>query len=346
MKVDFRSSARVNWLDVAKGIGILLVIAGHTIQLGWSYPIYAFHLPLFLIVSGMLIDPAKIADTKSFLLHKAKRLLIPWCIYLSVSFAIVLMVPSWSSAVTLRNILIDLYTLNTNFAQNSSLWYLPCLFLVFLYFAVLQTSRCYILTLVIVATATLLLGWLMPYLSLPTGRFPLKADSAMIGVFFLGTGYWGNARIRKWSSRCSWLCVLLIATIAGSLCILNGFANINAYIFGRCALAYYPIAIIGAFSVLSISNLIGNSRLGGILAWFGKNSLIIFCFQSLFIRAYWLVAGEIAGKHFLLYGANPVLHQVGAFLLVSLIISPLLVFASTGCKQCIGRYAAELRNTI
>lgn len=45
---------RMTYLDMAKGIGILFMIVGHTISLGWQKDlIYSFHMPLFFVCSGM-----------------------------------------------------------------------------------------------------------------------------------------------------------------------------------------------------------------------------------------------------------------------------------------------------
>ncbi len=48
------SKTRINWIDCAKGIAILLVIAGHTIeQPVIRGVIFSFHMPLFFILSCM-----------------------------------------------------------------------------------------------------------------------------------------------------------------------------------------------------------------------------------------------------------------------------------------------------
>lgn len=47
-------SQRIEWIDVAKGIAILLMVAGHTtIPKSISNFIWAFHMPLFFIASGL-----------------------------------------------------------------------------------------------------------------------------------------------------------------------------------------------------------------------------------------------------------------------------------------------------
>lgn len=50
---------RIEWVDIAKGIAILLVVLGHTgLAVGSARYldafIYSFHLPLFFVLSGYL----------------------------------------------------------------------------------------------------------------------------------------------------------------------------------------------------------------------------------------------------------------------------------------------------
>lgn len=80
------NSNRIKWVDMAKGIAMLMVIAGHTI----GYPgttldqkiirgmIYSFHIPMFFILSGYT---SRCSDSGEKLLaglkKSAKRLLLP-----------------------------------------------------------------------------------------------------------------------------------------------------------------------------------------------------------------------------------------------------------------------------
>lgn len=72
-------------IDTLKGCLILLVIAGHTFTEGVSgnpvkWAIYSFHMPLFLGLSGYLIDRQKLQhDSISSLVANYKtRLFLPW----------------------------------------------------------------------------------------------------------------------------------------------------------------------------------------------------------------------------------------------------------------------------
>ena len=44
---------RIFWIDALRGIGIFLVVLGHTFWKGHNV-IYAFHMPLFFFISGIL----------------------------------------------------------------------------------------------------------------------------------------------------------------------------------------------------------------------------------------------------------------------------------------------------
>lgn len=71
---------RLKEFDILKGIGILLVVLGHTGISGLPYTyIYAFHMPLFFFVSGCFY---KAYPFKEILKRRSKSLLLPW-----VSFA-------------------------------------------------------------------------------------------------------------------------------------------------------------------------------------------------------------------------------------------------------------------
>lgn len=52
---DGKTKQRISWIDVTKGIAIYLVILGHSlIGLKVNDYIFAFHMPLFFIASGLL----------------------------------------------------------------------------------------------------------------------------------------------------------------------------------------------------------------------------------------------------------------------------------------------------
>lgn len=74
---NFRDK-RIEWLDSAKGIVIILMLYGHfdNIPCMVKSVIYSFHMPFFFILSGYFID--KKTSTKHFIIKKIKQLLYPY----------------------------------------------------------------------------------------------------------------------------------------------------------------------------------------------------------------------------------------------------------------------------
>ena len=64
---------RLNYLDYAKGIGILLVVLGHIYNNSVKLWIYSFHMPLFFIISGYLLEYNKTYDILNFELSNGKN---------------------------------------------------------------------------------------------------------------------------------------------------------------------------------------------------------------------------------------------------------------------------------
>lgn len=69
---------RLDYVDFLKGMGILLVIIGHTINSVLRGVIFSFHMPLFFMTSGMTYSFAVSKDDFYFKTRKAtKKLLMP-----------------------------------------------------------------------------------------------------------------------------------------------------------------------------------------------------------------------------------------------------------------------------
>lgn len=337
---------RIEWIDVAKGIGIILVIAGHTFQLSWSGPIYAFHLPLFFLLSGLFAMPAYELTFSGYVKKIAKRLIIPWMVMLVLSMIVCLLIPTWRAQLTAASIIRDIYSANTNVFQNSSLWFLPCLFFALcLVRAMTVIGNKYGIwmnagVLVVIAVSLLLILPQMKNLAhLPGGRVPFKADSSLLAFVFIASAVRiGRVEMCQAVVRLSrvWI-VLALSFFALYAAYRNGWANMNSLDLGRNKFLYFPIAYLGVFAVCAWAGLISRSRrlviLKDFFAYYGKNSLLIFGFQSLFQRLYLLVANKTFDLDMQLYAANPVIHQIASFALITFVTSPIIVFGWMKIKQ-------------
>lgn len=71
---------RIEWVDAAKGIGILMVMFGHN-WLDWKYCyyFYSFHMPLFFILAGYTFSARRAPF--EFIKQKVKVLIIPYVLF-------------------------------------------------------------------------------------------------------------------------------------------------------------------------------------------------------------------------------------------------------------------------
>lgn len=82
-KTSVNEEKREPWIDVLKGIGVILVVIGHiSLDNGISNWIYTFHMPMFFALSGYLWSrSAKNTGIKEFLLKRIKTILWPFILF-------------------------------------------------------------------------------------------------------------------------------------------------------------------------------------------------------------------------------------------------------------------------
>ena len=71
---------RKEWVDIVKGIGISLVVIGHT-RLSGSFIgdwLNSFHMPLFFIIAGFCFDESRYPNYKSYFFVRYK----PWLFHI------------------------------------------------------------------------------------------------------------------------------------------------------------------------------------------------------------------------------------------------------------------------
>ena len=127
-------------IDTMKGIGILLVVFGHTFH--ESQAIYSFHMPLFFILSGASMS----FSTHDYsLAYRFRKIMVPYYCFSLLSFIYWVLIESHLRPVNdtplFQGILgtLDLHlqqfinifvaeNVINSFAYNIVLWFLPCLF--------------------------------------------------------------------------------------------------------------------------------------------------------------------------------------------------------------------------
>ncbi len=72
--------------DIAKGIGVLLVVIGHVQELPFPFLvwIFSFHIPLYFFLSGLFVKKETSEPFLTALKKNAKGLLVPYCVFSAI----------------------------------------------------------------------------------------------------------------------------------------------------------------------------------------------------------------------------------------------------------------------
>ena len=63
-----KTGQRWDYNDLAKSLGMLAILWGHIRLTGWSNAfVYAWHIPLFFFLSGMVFDKSRYANFRTFI---------------------------------------------------------------------------------------------------------------------------------------------------------------------------------------------------------------------------------------------------------------------------------------
>src|SRR5579859_1896157 len=81
---------RIHWIDICRGIGIILVLYGHLfVSDKNNYLIFAFHMPLFFFISGLVFKPSAL-PLKQITVKYFRQLLVPYYIFAILTYGFTL----------------------------------------------------------------------------------------------------------------------------------------------------------------------------------------------------------------------------------------------------------------
>ena len=285
---------REYWVDVAKGMGILFVMLGHT-PIGSSILkyTYIFNMPGFLFLSGYFFKLTKFKNFEDFFRSKAKAILIPYAglSIISIVFYIFYYHMPWNDFVTIKNMIIVFFTaIRNQIFYNIPLWFLPTLFFIENIFYLIRKLNKKYLELVLI----LILGGygVMKWDTLYNPRFVWTADTGLFFLIFFATGYYLKNRVFNIRITNKYILNLLaiIAILINSLILYSPawFTKIfkNNFVI-TYKLIYFLSLLILAFSgiyvITTIAKLLKRQKL---LEFLGKNSLAFF---GLHVLCFWIL---------------------------------------------------------
>ena len=128
---------RNDTLDNLKGIGILLVVFGHTLSKNILVNIiYYFHMPLFFFLSGMALYYSlnKNSNFKNFFTKKIRSIIIPYIIFSIISITYWILIERKIRGqlnISIMQNFLNIFIARANptlYSYNIAMWFLPCLF--------------------------------------------------------------------------------------------------------------------------------------------------------------------------------------------------------------------------
>ncbi len=276
------SKNRVDYIDVAKGLGICLVIWGHLFTYGSqiSSIIFSFHMPLFFFLSGMVYNPNKNTCFKECLKRKVRSVLVPYIVFLCIGLGITLIIPTWRKELNIDVLKQQLLIGAPEALHVGQVWFLICLFeveLVFYFFHkyVIKNNRfmtvCILLFTIWLAN-NISIVWPHCY----AGRLPLKLDSMIMAFSFYSIGF----LLKDIFNDKDFVKKNIILIIPLLYFVLHSYTNgwVNIAICAYNNLYYYLFfSLLGTFVIIYISQVLKKSKL---LSYIGRNSLVIFSLHS------------------------------------------------------------------
>ena len=336
---------RLDWVDITKGLGMILVIVGHCVYFGKTMHnwIFSFHMPMFFILSGLFVKSRPI---KHELKRKARSLLVPYFLFSMLGLGITLLIPVWRNKYGLKGLIYDIYMSSPDYINISSIWYLVCLFIsmILLQYVIKLKERTQWIIIILMALIGFVFGSIHETIFfLPGKRLPFNLDVVPVSMLFLFLGYRYKDNIFAFVDVINKHMVKLLfflsvtGIVSVILSVINGRVNLHGLTYNN-VFVYFLAALFGSTFVVCVSSLVERLHSKNILKngliWCGRNSIKILGVQSIAIRLYILFVNEVFGTQYELYHL-PIEHvYVSSFVVTffSIIIVVLFDFVRKNIK--------------
>lgn len=295
------SNSRLTYIDKAKGLAILLMVFAHVTPGEMiSTWIFAFHMPLFFIVSGILIDKKytegviTLSDIIKDIRRRLYQLGVPYIVFtllLALFYGILL----YLSGEDIHMIYSYLFKIVT-FQGIDSLWFIPCYFVAetIMKFTLCISKLVYIGGVVLIGICLLFfLDYDMPFVW--WGRLLMKF---CICYTFVYVGYYiSRYKIVEHMKK---QYTVIIFIVASCLALYNGFSAIGSLSLNNPSL-YYFNAICLTISVFFFFNMC-QAKFLSIFSFWGKNSIVLLCTNNLIIEVVRFLDYRFTDNFLLLHG--------------------------------------------
>lgn len=272
---------RIDWVDYAKGVGIILMVFGHSgFPLQIQKFIWSFHMPLFFFLSGMMYNSLKYRSINDLVKRIVKTLIIPYIFF--------------STIVVLGYVLLNYFQgffitknwggieLITNGWGGIALWFVSTLiFVQLLFWFIDRIKGNKFINKSCIIVGTILAAFLSFYCSIEEITFPYKLENVGLSLIFYSSGY----LLKGYFFQGFHLNIFLSLSMLLSTFIISQFFErfdicSNNFASGIPSIL---LALLGITSIVSLSKwleyssirCLGLEYIKCVLKWAGSNTYLI-----------------------------------------------------------------------
>ncbi|MEK6751476.1 MAG: acyltransferase family protein, partial [Chloroflexota bacterium] len=322
--------ARLPHIDIARGIGILLMVAGHNWIIlsgkGELYRIvYSFHIPLFFVLSGIFFNYEK--PLGKTLKEKLQVLLVPYFLTAGVIEMISLFFNSKINSFT--NGLLWIAYGSGPHLRWVGFWFLPHLFLVSIFcWVLLGIFKTYGLNKrfqTLALSAMLVIGWFsirsfwgISFSGVKLNGLPFSADILLVSSFYFMLGSLAGDWIKERQFQpVPFVIAAAVFLILHAATDFTTDLNLRRY---DNLIAATALAVTGSFMVIAASKFLAHfTAAKNILGYFGRNSLAVLIFHSFFQDNLFVFLSEYTKRYFYVGLATFTAAMVGSILVIEII---------------------------
>ena len=338
-----RGKVRLKYLDIAKGIAVILVIISHSygIPFGLEYYLAAYYMPLFFLISGYTYKNDKPVGAN--IKNRFFRLLKPYAAYNALLLLLFTITGELESvpdilkaiggAIYSRYCLyFPLGTKNNIYffnIDNGAMWFLTAMFCssVIFYLVIkycLESKK----KAIIICTSLIAITFILNQLPI---LLPWSIDTAFIGAFFMIIGcYLGRNNYFERKIDIKNACYLiLIFLLYILLCYINPGINMSVRNYGQFEyfniIFFIIIGISGSLICIWLSKFIQKIIIGKFFEFVGKNTIVLVA-----LHIFTLSIVENISNHILIISENnKILYLLYGYFKIFVVVVLCILFSMT-----------------
>ncbi|MFW9919122.1 MAG: acyltransferase family protein [Candidatus Thorarchaeota archaeon] len=261
---------RVEWIDAAKGLGILSVILVHSIIPNVNIittTLSSFTIPLFFIMAGLTYKSQRHRyDLRKFAISRGRQFLIPYfCLQIIMIILFYLLPDAVETYLTPNEVVFWFLYGSGPPMQSTHLWFLPVLYFGFLLFAVVDRlvgDRPRIIRFLLVPCFAVLAALINQAFYPMLVPWHIGAILVSCAYTLIGNELRKEGGISIWKTNSKVKDLLIILLAIASLFLLselNGFTDIAVDNIGLCICIYLGTGTIGTIIVFIFASYIADS---------------------------------------------------------------------------------------